>query len=124
MPLQFPTAGAWLPGLAGRPRRVLAGAAALLVLAALGAAHVGYDHNLLNMQAKDLDSVRWEHRLIERSAGMTWDALGVARSPAEAAALKARFAAVPEVGNVVEVASLVPADQEAKLPLVAAITRG
>ena len=119
--LPFPTAGAWLPGLAARPRRVLVGGAVLLLVAAACATRVGYDHNLLNMQAKDLDSVRWEHRLIERSAGMTWDALGVARTPAEAAALKARFAAVPEVGKVVEVASLVPADQEAKLPLVAAI---
>jgi hopanoid biosynthesis associated RND transporter like protein HpnN len=121
VPLQFPTAGAWLPGLAARPRRVLVGGAVLLFVAAACAARVGYDHNLLNMQAKDLDSVRWEHRLIERSAGMTWDALGVARTPAEVAALKAKFAAVPEVGKVVEVASLVPADQGAKLPLVAAI---
>jgi len=121
VPLQFPTAGAWLPGLAAQPRRVLVGGAVLLLVAAACATRVGYDHNLLNMQAKDLDSVQWEHRLIERSAGMTWDALGVARTPAEAAALAARFAAVPEVGKVVEVASLVPADQEAKLPLVAAI---
>ncbi|MFO0796882.1 MAG: MMPL family transporter [Gemmataceae bacterium] len=120
-PLQFPTAGAWLPGLAGRPRRVLLGGAGLLGLAAVCATRLGYDHNLLNMQAKDLDSVQWEHRLIERSAGMTWDALGVARTPAEAARLRAAFEALPEVGKVVEVASLVPADQGAKLPLVAAI---
>jgi hypothetical protein len=52
---------------------------------------------------------------------MTWDALGVAATREEAAALKARFAAVPEVGKVVEVASLVPPDQDAKLPLMAAI---
>ncbi|HEX4610852.1 MAG TPA: MMPL family transporter [Urbifossiella sp.] len=119
--IPFPTAGAWLPGLAGRPRAVLAGGAVLLVAAAACAARLGYDHNLLNLQADDLDSVRWERRLIERSAGMTWDALGVAKTREEAAELKATFAAVPEVGKVVEVASLVPPDQEAKLPLVAAV---
>ncbi len=120
-PLQFPTAGAWLPGLAARPRWVLAGGAVLLVAAAACATRLGYDHNLLNLQAKDLDSVQWEHRLIERSAGMTWDALGIAKTRTEVAELKAKFAAVPEVGKIVEVASLVPPDQDAKLPLVAAI---
>lgn len=119
--IPFPTAGAWLPGLAGRPRVVLVGGAVLLLTAAACAGRLGYDHNLLHLQAKDLDSVQWEHRLIEHSAGMTWDALGIAATREGVAALKAKFAAVPEVGKVVEVASLVPPDQEAKLPLVAAV---
>ena len=36
----------------------------------------------------------------------------------EALALKAKYEALPEVGRVVEVASLVPAEQERKLPIV------
>jgi hypothetical protein len=94
-----------------------------VILAAVGgfAARLHYDHNLLNLQARGLDSVAWEHKLIAASAGATWDALGVAATRDEALALKDRFAATPGVGRVVEVASLIPADQDAKLPVVRAI---
>ena len=80
-----------------------------------------YDHNLLNLQARELDSVKWEHRLIDRAAGATWDAMSIAHSREEALALKAKYEALPEVGRVVEVASLLPADQERKLPVIRAI---
>ena len=41
--------------------------------------------------------------------------LSVADNPADALALKARYEKLPEVSRVVEVASLVPADQAHKL---------
>jgi hypothetical protein len=65
--------------------------------------------------------VKWEHRLIDRAAGATWDAMSVAHSREEALAIRARYEALPEVGRVVEVASLVPADQDRKLPIIRAI---
>ena len=119
--LPFPAPAAWLPRLAGRPRTVLAVGLVLLVGCGAFAARLGYDHNLLNLQPRGLDSVAWEHKLIEKAAGATWDALSVAHGRDEALALKARYEALPGVGRVVEAASLVPADQEAKLPAVRAI---
>ena len=80
-----------------------------------------YDHNLLHLQAQNLESVQWEMTLIEHTAGASWHALGIADSPAEALALKARFEKLPEVSRVVEVATLVPPDQASKLPLIAKI---
>jgi hopanoid biosynthesis associated RND transporter like protein HpnN len=120
IPFPAPPA-AWMPGLVGRPRLVLAIGAILLLGCAAFAGRLTYDHNLLHMQPRGLDSVAWEHKLIEKAAGATWDAMSLARSREEALALKARYEALPEVGRVVEVASLVPADQEAKLPAVRAI---
>ncbi len=117
--LAFPTA--WLPGLARRPQLVLALGAFLVLAAGLFASRLHYDHNLLNLQDRTLDSVQWEHKLIDRAAGATWDSLSVARSRDEALVLKARYEALPEVGRVVEIASLVPAEQERKLPIVQAI---
>jgi hopanoid biosynthesis associated RND transporter like protein HpnN len=119
--LPFPAAPAWLPGLAARPRLVLGVGAVLLLGCGVFASRLTYDHNLLHLQSPALDSVAWEHKLIERNAGATWDALSIARSREEALALKAKYEALPEVGRVVEVASLVPAEQEAKLPVVRAI---
>jgi hopanoid biosynthesis associated RND transporter like protein HpnN len=112
---------AWLPGLAGRPRLVLAVGLLLLVGCGAFAGRLSYDHNLLNLQPRDLESVAWEHKLIDRAAGMTWDAMSVARTREEAVALRAKYEALPEVGRVIEVASLVPPDQDVKVPAVRAI---
>ncbi len=119
--IPFPYSPAWLPGLACRPRWVLACGIVLLVACTGFATRLTYDHNLLNLQSPTLDSVAWEHKLIDRSAGATWDALSIAASREEALALKAEYEVLPEVGRVVEVASLVPMNQEQKLPIVHSI---
>jgi len=112
-----------LPALARRPRWVMA--AVLIVTAVLGvyASRVSYDHNLLHLQAWDLDSVKWELTLIEHTAGASWHALSYTSTPEEALALKARYEQLPEVSRVVEVASLVPRDQDYKMDLMHDIRR-
>src|SRR5260370_678476 len=82
------------------------------------ACRVSYDHNLLHLQARGLDSVKWELTLIEHTAGASWHALSYTTSPEEALALRARYEKLPEVSRVVEVASLVPRDQDYKLGLL------
>jgi uncharacterized protein len=109
----------WLPLLARCPVVVVgAGVFAALVLAAC-ALQVNYDHNLLHLQARDLDSVKWEMVLIDHTAGASWHALSYTDSPEQALALKAEFEKLPEVSRVVEVASLMPPEQKRKLPLIA-----
>lgn len=117
--LPFPTT--WMPALSNRPRTVLALGALITFACGTIAADLHYDHNLLHLQPRGLDSVTWEQKLIERGGGMTWDAMSIARSREEAIALRGKYQAVPEVGKVIEVASLVPPEQEEKLPAVRAI---
>jgi hopanoid biosynthesis associated RND transporter like protein HpnN len=122
--LTHPATDAWLPGLARRARWVVA--AGLILMIGLGYAAwkgVRYDHNLLHLQARDLDSVKWELTLIEHTAGANWHAVSYTATPQEALALKARYEKLPEVSRVVEAASLVPQDQDAKVPLLADIQR-
>jgi len=105
----------WLAGLMNHPRWVLSlGAAATLALA-MPALWTRYDHNILNLQSPHLDSVKWERELIARAAGDCWFAVTMTTTPEEALALKARYEQLPSVSRVVEVASLVPRDQERKL---------
>jgi len=111
----------WRPLFGGRPRWVLAGGALATLALALFACRIHYDHNLLHMQAEDLDSVKWEMTLIEHTAGASWHALSYTNTPEEALALKARYEKLPEVSRVVEVASLVPRDQDHKREMLAAI---
>src|SRR5262249_4770116 len=95
----------WLPLLARRPWAVIGVSVLLTVALGAGACRVYYDHNLLHLQAHDLESVKWELKLIERTAGASWHALSYTASQAEALALKARYEQLPEVSRVVEVAS-------------------
>ena len=111
----------WLPFLARRPWWVVAGGAALLAALGFCASRVSYDHNLLHLQAQDLESVRWEMTLIRETAGASWHALSIADSPEKALELKAKYEKLPEVSRVVEVATLAPPDQDQKLPLLADI---
>lgn len=110
-----------LPRTSRRP--ALAAAATLLGAAALAAGlpRVQFDYNLLNLQPRGLASVEWERRLIEQTGTSGWYALSMANSAEEARRLAAELERLPTVGRVVEIASLIPADQPAKLPIVQSI---
>lgn len=114
---------AWLPLLAKRPRWVIGVSAALTVAFAIFAGRVQYDHNLLHLQARDLDSVKWEMTLIEHTAGASWHALSYTANPKDALALKSRYEKLPGVSRVVEVASLIPDDQDRKVEQLRDIQR-
>lgn len=120
-PIPIAPSRPFLASVASRPRPVLILGLIVLVGAIAFGSRVRYDSNLLNMQAKGLDSVEWEHELIRHAAGATWDAMSLARTRAEALELKARYEALPNVSRVVEAASLLPDDGEAKRPVVEAI---
>jgi hopanoid biosynthesis associated RND transporter like protein HpnN len=113
----------WLPGLTGQSGRVMFATLILVALLGVFACRVNYDHNLLHLQARDLESVKWELTLIDHTAGASWHALSYTDTAAEALALKARYEKLPEVSRVVEVASLVPPDQDQKLALLSDIQR-
>jgi hopanoid biosynthesis associated RND transporter like protein HpnN len=115
-------ADGWLAGLWQHSRRIIVGGAVLVVVLIVCASRVRYDHNLLNLQPAGLESVQWEMTLIEHTAGASWHALSAADSPEEALALKTRYERLPEVSRVVEVASLMPAAQDTKLPLLKEIS--
>jgi hopanoid biosynthesis associated RND transporter like protein HpnN len=111
-----PPSGIWLPGLAGRSRVVIGASLAITAILAIFACRLSYDHNLLHLQAHGLESVKWELTLIDHTAGASWHALSYRASPEEVLALKSRYETLPEVSRVVEVASLVPPNQDDKLP--------
>jgi len=105
----------WLPSLTHRPRWIIPVSLGLTLILAYFALSVRYDHNLLHMQAPNLESVKWEHKLINKNTGTSWHALSYTTTPEEALALKAKFEQQSAVSQVIEVASLVPRDQERKV---------
>jgi hopanoid biosynthesis associated RND transporter like protein HpnN len=111
----------WLPFLAWHPSWVVACGVGILGVLAVCATRVTYDHNLLHLQAQNLESVQWEMTLIQDTAGASWHAVSIADSREKALELKAKYEKLPEVSRVVEVATLAPPDQDKKIPLLADI---
>lgn len=71
---------------------------------------VGYDSNLLNMQASDMESVEMQRRIAKTSKDSLLYAVALADSWEETLALKEQFEALPSVGRVEELASRLPAE--------------
>ena len=105
----------WLPGAMRRPRTVFALSALATIVLGYFASTITYDHNLLRLQAPSLESVRWQNKVLEKSPEGNLYAVSVTNTPEEALALKRRYEQLPAVSRVVEVASLVPAEQNRKL---------
>jgi hopanoid biosynthesis associated RND transporter like protein HpnN len=107
-----------LQGLKRFPRTLLSTITLLTLAGVLLLPTPQFDYNLLNLQAQGTESVIWEYRLLEESDRSSWYAINVANSLDELYRKKARFAALPVVDHVASLASVMPADQAIRLPLV------
>ena len=109
--------------LLGRPGWVLGGALAGTVALSLGIQHLWYDHNLLNLQPEGLESVELERKLLSEADQSVWFALSIAESRDELLKRKERFLGLDSIERVEEIASLLPADQAEKAPIIERIYR-
>lgn len=100
------------------PRLLFAGAAVVILAVAPFALRIGFDNNLLNLQARGLESVRVEHLVIEKSSETTWFARAVAASVEESHALAEALRKLPSVRRVDDVERIVPEDQPQKIAAV------
>ncbi len=109
---------AWLAPVARHPRFVALAAMAGTMALAGGLHELEYDHNLLNLQPEGLESVAVEKKLLEECDQSVWYALSIADSREELLDRKERLKALPSVERVDEIASLLPADEELKRPII------
>jgi hopanoid biosynthesis associated RND transporter like protein HpnN len=87
----------------------------IITLAGLpGAFKVRFDYNLLELQAKGLESVEYERILIEASGESTWYAILSADNLREVARLTRILEALPSVGKVESILDFIPKDQAGK----------
>lgn len=105
--------------LFGYPHIVLAVSVLLCLASLYPLSRVVFDYNLMNLQAKGLESVTYAYKLMKSSENSGYFAVAVARTPEEAAARAKALEALPTVDHVVSIASFVPDDQGRKLALLA-----
>ncbi len=111
---------AWFRPLANRPRLVVALYVVFTGFVCTGLKDLWYDHNLLNLQAKGLESVELEKTLLQSDCGASF-ATVMAKSREEVVARKAMYAdhnLCPMVDSVDEIATYLPADITQKKPLI------
>jgi len=113
----------WINPLLRFPRVVFCGGLIITVAAGLGIQHLWYDHNLLDMQARGLQSVELERKLLAECDQSVWYALSIANSREELLDRKAKFLKLPSVERTEEIVSLLPVDEEVKRPIIADIAR-
>ena len=69
---------------------------------------VWYDHNLLHLQAEGLESVVWEHRLLDQTHNSAWYAISVSPDRDTLLQRKRALETFPSVARCEEIVSLVP----------------
>jgi uncharacterized protein len=82
--------------------------AAVTILATVGMQYLHYDHNLMNMQPRNLESVRLAKMLMERTGQDAYYALSIAENREQALLHKKEFLQQPSVARVEEIASVMP----------------
>ncbi|MFQ3670253.1 MAG: MMPL family transporter [Verrucomicrobiia bacterium] len=104
------------------PAAVLGVALLATVLAVEGAKRIGFDHNLLNLQDRSLESVREVHELIEGNSSIIYGII-LADDLDHARRLIPQIEALESVDRVASLTDLVPENQELKLEKVRAVVR-
>ena len=114
-------AGRWFKFTGRWPRLVMAASLIVTLVAAAGTGWIRYDHNLLNLQPKHLESADIERQLFTQLADSVWFAVTICDSRADLLDKKAQFEQLATVAKTEEIASLLPATSDQKQRLVTAI---
>ncbi|HKZ08114.1 MAG TPA: MMPL family transporter [Methylomirabilota bacterium] len=116
--LGSPPPARWLERIVSHQRVVLGVALACSALAAWGAAAVAFDANLLKLQAKGVESVRWEERVLAEAGSSGVAAFASARTLTELRAKLELFEHLPSVARVDSILMLYPSQQEQKIKVI------
>lgn len=93
--------------------------AGLLTAASLAAIFtMKFDYDLLKLQPRSAESVKWQHRIVDDGKQSIWAAMSVAPTMEEARARAEKFRRLPTVGGLGGVGLLFPADDAEKTALL------
>ncbi|MDD5287084.1 MAG: MMPL family transporter [Desulfuromonadaceae bacterium] len=105
----------------GNPRTIIAVTLLLSAACLYPALTIRFDYNLMNLQAKGLQSVEYAYKLMRSKENSGYFAVVTARNRAEAESLTERLEKLPSVDHVVSRLTLVPEQQTEKLAELTAL---
>src|SRR5688500_12997463 len=107
-----------LKWLAPYPKTIVVAAVVATGISLWAAPRVGFDYNLLNLQANGTESVVWERKAAVAAGRSVFAALSTAPSLAALEARQVAFARLPSVSDVQSVLSVLPDQQAEKLAVL------
>jgi hopanoid biosynthesis associated RND transporter like protein HpnN len=107
-----------LDRLVSYPRTVLIGAGLLTAFSLWAVPRVGFDYNVLNLQAKGTESVAWERRILASTGRSAFNGLSSASSLEELRAKQTAFEKLPSVSDTDSVLRVIPDEQPEKITLI------
>jgi uncharacterized protein len=107
-----------LDRLTGYPKTVLTLAGLATATSLWAIPYVGFDYNLLNLQAKGTESVLWEKRILATTGRSGFNALASATSLEELRQKQEAFEKMPSVSEVDSVLRVIPDNQKEKIGIV------
>ncbi len=102
-------------------RHMITATAVLSLVSVVSASQVYFDLNPMRLQTANAESVIWGKNLLANSKRSAIFANAFAATPEEVRTRTRQFEALPSVSEVESVFSLLPEDQEKKIPLLRAI---
>ena len=100
------------------PKAVLTVAGAATAASLWALPQVGFDYNLLNLQAKSTESVIWEKRILANTGRSGFNGLASATSLEELRRKQEAFEKLPSVSEVDSVLRVIPDNQKEKIAIV------
>jgi len=107
-----------LEWLTRHPKAVLVVSGLVTVFSLWALRTVGFDYNLLNLQAEGTESVMWEKKILATAERSGFTALATAASLDELRRKHAAFERLPSVSEVDSVLMLIPDQQPEKVKLI------
>ena len=108
----------WLDRFFSHYKLIITACCLLVLVSSLALRTAHFDYNLLNLQTKGTEAVKYEMRILENAGRSAWSAAMLADTLEEVRQKETQLKTLPTIENVESIAAMVPKHQEENLQYV------
>ena len=108
----------WLDRFFSHYKLIITACCFLVLVSSLALRTAHFDYNLLNLQTKGTEAVKYEMRILENAGRSAWSAAMLADTLEEVRQKETQLKTLPTIENVESIAAMVPKHQEENLQYV------
>ena len=108
----------WIDRLFSHYKLIITACCFLVLVSSLALRTAHFDYNLLNLQTKGTEAVKYEMRILENAGRSAWSAAMIVDTLEEVRQKETQLKTLPTIENVESIAAMVPKHQEENLQYV------